>query len=146
MATSVPPPPRPLTVAAQPSISRVDHEPRPIIGSSGSGSIEISKMFEHHHQLQQQRLHHMHQASMLPPHISTPIARPVGATQAPPPPFMPITPGRIPMQAASPVTMQSALLMQQLGRGELPRDEKRKCMKRPAFIDGNISFFIFYLF
>lgn len=97
-------------------MAKVDSEPRPIIGTSGTGGgFDLNKLLE------QQRLHQQQQAQqavVLPPHLSTPMARPLGAGPAPPPPFMPIAPGPIPMQAATQASMQNAMIMQQINRGE----------------------------
>ena len=120
-----PPQPRPLTGGGQPPPAKADNEPRPIIGTSGTGGgFDLTKLLE------QQRLHQqqqVQQAVRLPPHLSTPMARPLGAGPAPPPPFMPIAPGPIPMQANTQASMQNAMLMQQINRGEGTGLRKVEC-------------------
>ncbi|KAK7087352.1 eukaryotic translation initiation factor 4E transporter-like isoform X2 [Littorina saxatilis] len=110
------PPPlqaRPLTGGALPPPPKNENELRPITGSAGNaggggGGFDLNKLME------QQRLHQQQQQqqqAVLPPHMA-PLSRPLGAGPAPPPPFMPIAPGHIPMQAS----VQNAMLMQQINR------------------------------
>ncbi|PVD31744.1 hypothetical protein C0Q70_07162 [Pomacea canaliculata] len=103
--------PRPLTGCLT-GVVKMDGEPRPIVAGS-SGTLDVGKLMDQKRHQQQQQI----QASVRPSHLSTPFPRPVGAASAPPPPFMPITATpRLSLQPASPASMQSALLMQQINR------------------------------
>ncbi|XP_076472828.1 uncharacterized protein LOC143302173 isoform X2 [Babylonia areolata] len=105
--------PRPVTGGGTQPPVKVDAEPRPIVGAASSGTgFDLNKLLE---QQQQQRL--QQQTAVLPPPLAGPLPRPLGAGPAPPPPFMPITPGHIPLQAAATqASMQNAMIMQQISR------------------------------